>query len=384
MDEITFMALLSHNSSENTEKLYKNRLISNFLTKLSRKSQGFSGGKAKIRLNNKLFIMKLVILLGIFIPIHVSHAGVFSFISEVFSGNEAEAGVVSVNIQNMSLLQSVLSPDLSGRGGGDIAIVDGSALLSEAGVAGTWTDIEEYKSTQISLYVVRQGDSISQIAKMFGVSSNTVIWANDIKGPIHAGDELVILPISGVTHIVAKGDTLRSIATKYKADLNEIVSYNSLKEGKTLAIGDALIIPDAEILMTPRTSSPAPTSRLRGASGPAYTGYYLYPLLGGRKTQGLHGYNGLDFGAPVGTPVYASAEGIVIIARYGGWNGGYGNYIVVTHPNGTQTLYGHLSALTVSQGDAVERGQTIGAVGSTGKSTGPHLHFEVRGAKNPF
>lgn len=328
--------------------------------------------------------MKLVIFVGIFAPLHTSHAGVISFISKAFSGNEAEAGVVSVNTQNMALLQATLSPDTSGRGGGDIAIVDGSALLPEAGVAGTWTDVDDYKSTQISLYVVRQGDSISQIAKMFGVSANTIIWANDIKGAIRAGDELVILPVSGLTHTIAKGDTVRSIASKYKADMAEIISYNNLKENQALAVGDTLIIPDAEVIMTPRTSVSVPTSRLRGAGGPSYDGYYVRPLEGGRKTQGLHGYNGIDFGAPIGTPVYAAADGIVIIARYGGWNGGYGNYIVVTHPNGTQTLYAHLSMLTVSQGEAVKRGEVIGAVGSTGKSTGSHLHFEVRGAKNPF
>lgn len=378
------MALLSHYSTEKTEKLYKHRLIATLSTKAYREYHGFAGGTAKIWLNHKLFIMKLVILLGMFTPLHVSHAGVISFIADVFSGNEAEAGVVSVNTQNMSLLQATLSPDTSGRGGGDIAIVDGSALLPEAGVAGTWTDVDDYKSTQISLYVVRQGDSLSQIAKMFGVSANTIIWANDIKGAIKAGDELIILPVSGLTHTIAKGDTVRSIASKYKANMEEIISYNNLKENQKLAIGDTLIIPDAEIIVTSLVSTPAPTSRLRGASGPAYDGYYARPLEGGRKTQGLHGYNGIDFGARTGTPVYASADGIVIIARYGGWNGGYGNYVVITHPNNTQTLYAHLSALTVSQGQAVERGEVIGAVGSTGKSTGSHLHFEVRGAKNPF
>lgn len=384
MIEIQYMALLSHYSTEKTKKPYKHRLIATLSTKKYRKSQGFAGGTAKIWLNHKLFITKLVILLSLFTPFHSTHAGVVSFISDIFSGNEAEAGVVSVNTQNMSLLQATLSPDTSGRGGGDIAIVDGSALLPEAGVAGTWTDVDDYKSTQISLYVVRQGDSLSQIAKMFGVSTNTIIWANDIKGTIKAGDELIILPVSGLTHTIAKGDTVRSIAAKYKANMEEIVSYNNLRENQKLAIGDTLIIPDAEIIATSLVSTPAPTSRLRGAGGPAYEGYYARPLEGGRKTQGLHGYNGIDFGARTGTPVYASADGIVIIARYSGWNGGYGTYVVVTHPNGTQTLYAHLSALTVSQGQAVERGEVIGAVGSTGKSTGSHLHFEVRGAKNPF
>jgi LysM repeat protein len=378
------MAQQSHNSSEKTEKPYKHRLISTLYTKRSRRLDGLSGDTAKIWLNHKLFIIKLVILLGIIVPLHDTHAGVISFVSRAFSGNEAEAGVISMNTQNMSLLQATISPDISGRGGGDIAIVDGSALLSEVGVAGTWTDVDDYKSTQISIYVVRQGDSISQIAKMYGVSSNTIVWANNIKGPIRAGDELVILPVSGVNHTITKGDTVRSIASKYKADMAEIISYNSLREGQTLVVGGTIIIPDAEIALVPLSSAYNLTSSLRGVNVPAYNGYYGRPLEGGRKTQGLHGYNGIDFGAPVGTPVYASADGVVIIARYGGWNGGYGIYVVVTHANGTQTLYSHLSVLTVTQGEAVKKGEVIGAVGSTGKSTGPHLHFEVRGAKNPF
>src|SRR5690606_1590516 len=101
-------------------------------------------------------------------------------------------------------------------------------------------------------------------------------------------------------------------------------------------------------------------------------------------TQGLHGYNGIDLGAPVGTGVYASAGGSVILAKSSGWNGGYGNYIIISHDNGTQTLYSHLSSVNVSLGQRVSQGDLIGAVGSTGKSTGPHLHFEVRGASNPL
>lgn len=355
------------------------------ISKLSKKriSPGSfgSGDNANIWLYSKLFTTKLFVLGIIITPITAS-AGVFSFIADVFSGDEVEAGVVSLNTQTMHLLQAPLSPDGSPRGGGDIAIVDGSAILAETGVAGTWTDVDDYKSTQISIYVVRQGDSISQIAKMFGVSSNTIIWANNIRGPIKAGDELIILPISGVNHTVAKGETIRSIATKYKADMNEIMSYNNLKEGQILAVGDTILIPDGEVSITPRSTTP--TARLRGAEGPSYDGYYIRPIGAGRKTQGLHGYNGVDFGAPTGTPVFAAADGVAIIVRPSGWNGGYGAYIVITHPNGTQTLYAHLSTVTISQGDSITQGTVIGAVGSTGKSTGPHLHFEIRGAKNPF
>jgi murein DD-endopeptidase MepM/ murein hydrolase activator NlpD len=102
-------------------------------------------------------------------------------------------------------------------------------------------------------------------------------------------------------------------------------------------------------------------------------------------TQGLHGWNGIDLGAARGTPIHAAAGGTVIVARSGGaWNGGYGNYVVITHSNGTQTLYGHMKSVIVSPGQGVSAGQVIGYEGSTGASTGPHLHFEVRGAANPF
>jgi murein DD-endopeptidase MepM/ murein hydrolase activator NlpD len=92
----------------------------------------------------------------------------------------------------------------------------------------------------------------------------------------------------------------------------------------------------------------------------------------------------VDYGMPVGSPIYASAAGKVLIAKGSGWNGGYGDYIVIEHANGTQTVYGHMSTLAVSVGQSVVQGQLIGYSGNTGKSTGPHLHFEIRGAKNPF
>jgi len=111
----------------------------------------------------------------------------------------------------------------------------------------------------------------------------------------------------------------------------------------------------------------------------------MRPLVGGVRTQGVHGYNGVDIAAPVGTPFLASAAGEVIVARSSGWNGGYGQYIVVRHANGTQTLYAHASQIIVGVGQRVVQGQVIGYVGSTGRSTGAHLHFEIRGGpRNPF
>lgn len=110
----------------------------------------------------------------------------------------------------------------------------------------------------------------------------------------------------------------------------------------------------------------------------------MRPLRGGVKSQGIHGYNGIDIAAPVGTPILASADGAVILARTSGYNGGYGLYVVIKHNNGTQTLYAHMSRVNVSVGQTVTQGEVIGAVGNTGRSTGPHIHFEVRGARNPF
>lgn len=319
-----------------------------------------------------------------------THAGVLSFVGNLLGseGKGEEYALSEENSQTMALLSPALHSDPNpAKGGGDIAIVDDTSLLPEAGPSGTLADIEEISLTSdhISLYVVREGDSLSQIAEMFNVSASTIKWANDISSSdvIVPGDTLVILPISGIRHTVKSGDTVGSIAKKYGGDADEIMEYNGLEDA-TLAIGDVLIVPDGEMgtvgssSYTPRASTPSYTSTT------VASGYYIRPISGGYRSQGLHGYNAVDLAAPVGTPMYASASGDVILAREGGWNGGYGSYIVVRHPNGTQTLYAHASDVIVSAGQHVVQGQVIGYVGSTGRSTGPHIHFEIRGAVNPF
>lgn len=282
------------------------------------------------------------------------------------------------NSQNMNLLEASLNINPTGTGGAEIAIVDSVALESNGGESQVFVDLGKSGTGEISVYVVREGDTLSDIAEMFGVSANTIAWANDIKrGVIKEGQELVILPISGVRHVVKSGDTLKSLATKYKADLDDILSYNDLASDAKINAGDIVIIPDGVI------SQPAPAKGSPSKSVPVYAGYYLRPISGGVKSQGVHGHNGVDLAAPVGTTVRASASGKVILSRTG-YNGGYGTYVVVSHGNGTQTLYAHMSRTNVTVGQQVNQGQTIGAIGMTGKTTGPHLHFEVRGAKNPF
>ncbi|MDO8564994.1 MAG: M23 family metallopeptidase [bacterium] len=300
----------------------------------------------------------------------------------MFAAEERTLTATPVNASNVAILEAAINPDPNpAKGGGDITVVGETALLPETGPEGTLADIELNHSGTISRYVVREGDTLSVIAKMFGVSNNTIVWANNIKGGvIRPGDELVILPISGVRHTFAKGDTLASVAKKYKADLGEILQFNGLTSDSVVALGDVVIIPDGEI------TAPVPSRnvRVRGAAGPDLSGYFLRPIVGGKKSQGLHGYNGVDLVSYLGAPILASAGGEVIIARDSGWNGGYGKYVVVAHQNGTQTLYAHLSGLLAYTGKEVIRGEILGYMGSTGRSTGTHLHFEVRGAKNPF
>lgn len=330
-----------------------------------------------------------VALLAILITPTSANAGFFSFIADLFESNKAGEVVANAhNSQTVPLLQAALNYDPNpAKGGGEIIIVDDEALLSETGPSGTLADIEERpaSSDQISIYVVREGDSLSQIAKMFSVSTNTIIWANDIKrgSLITPGQTLIILPVTGIRYTVEKGDTLKSIVKEYKGDLDEILQYNDLAEDVVLAIGDIIVIPDGEIEM-PVYSSASASSVVYGSGGPTYSGYYILPVNGARRSQGLHGYNAVDLAVSYGTPILASASGTVIINKSYGWNGGYGNYIVIRHDNGTQTLYAHNSSNIVYSGQSVVRGQVIGYIGSTGRSTGAHLHFEIRGAKNPF
>lgn len=291
------------------------------------------------------------------------------------------------NSQTVTLLQGARNIDPNpSRGGAEVYILEDSALVAENAPFNTVSEEQTVPavSDQISLYLVQEGDSLSQVAEMFKVSVNTVVWANELSSSkdIHPGQTLLILPVSGVQHVVKKGDSVKSLAEKYAGDATEIIVYNNLPEDGTLTAGETVTIPGGVI---PEEKKPTNAKYTKVATGGAsISGYYTHPLPGSVKTQGIHGYNAVDFGAPQGTPILAAAGGKVIVSRSGGWNGGYGDYVVIDHPNGTQTLYAHNTSNTVWQGQTVVAGQVIGYVGSTGRSTGNHLHFEVRGAKNPF
>lgn len=309
-----------------------------------------------------------------------ANAGFFSFLDKLLSDGEESD---SFNSQNLPVLSSSVSSNglTNAIGGSSITFVEESSLLPVVGPAGSLADVETYKLDQITTYTVQNGDTLSKIAKMFSVNVGTIYWANDLKRGdlVKEGDVLVILPISGIQHEIKKGDTIESVARKYKADPEEILAYNNI--GKDFKVGETVIIPNAELSPIPSSSG---TNITRGTSGPNLAGYFVRPITGGRKSQGLHGFNGVDLANSCGSPVFASASGTVLIARSAGWNGGYGRYIVIAHPNGTQTVYAHLTNVSVSAGQYTTQGSVIGSMGSTGHSTGCHIHFEVRGARNPF
>jgi murein DD-endopeptidase MepM/ murein hydrolase activator NlpD len=233
---------------------------------------------------------------------------------------------------------------------------------------------------EIVTYTIQAGDTVQAIAERFHLEPTTIMWANsaieDAPDLLRIDQEVVILPIDGAHHEVAEGDTLESIAKEYKVEVEAIVTceYNDLEPPDyPIQEGVKLIVPGGEKPYVPKvvTSYKGPVPE--GARG---TGRFQWPVLG-RITQGYwYGHRAIDIGAPTGSAVVATDGGFI---SFSGWTDvGYGYLIVIDHANGFATYYAHLSNIYVFTGQAVERGQVIGAVGSTGWSTGPHLHFEVR------
>ena len=311
-----------------------------------------------------------------------------NFFADIFEPENAVANSSEVQLEgpsDVALLTAQQNPDpIGGRGGADL-VVDENALVSTGPVGADDIAAQNNQSGEIRVYTVRPGDALSQVAEMFGVTANTIMWANDISKStgIQPGDTLVILPIAGVRHIVKSGDTISTIASKYEGDADEILSYNQLASASDIKIGDTLIIPGGELHSAVVKTPAKGTKKGNGGSSSGGAGF-SHPAPGSVKTQGIHGYNAVDLAGSMGSAIRAAAAGEVIVAKSSGWNGGYGNYIVIKHNNGTQTLYSHLSSLNVGVGSYVEQGETIGGMGNTGKSTGTHLHFEVRGGRNPF
>ncbi len=252
---------------------------------------------------------------------------------------------------------------------------------------------------RIEEYVVRNGDTLWSIAERFGLQPSTIVWANSLTNAdvLAIGQPLIIPPINGVIHRIAAGETIESVAERYGVKPAEIAAFapNGLGGGSPLVPGQAIIIPGgtppaptppllAEAPGAPAPADPAPAAPAAPAlsGGTVAVGSFIWPATGALTTYfgenpayyGPGGHNGLDIANALGTPLLAADGGVVI---YAAWRGGLGNAVGVDHQNGFVTWYGHASSFAVSEGQRVSRGQVVAYMGSTGNSTGSHLHFII-------
>jgi len=230
---------------------------------------------------------------------------------------------------------------------------------------------------EVQTYLVTAGDTLFSIAQKFKISLNTILWANNLneRSTIRPGDKLTILPTSGVLHKIKKGDTLSALAKKYNVTLDKILNYNNLISDEQLSINQLIIVPGGSIKPVYSTPPGSIANVLRPSSSERRQGGFIWPTVSRHITQYYRwGHSAIDIGGKLNSPIYASAGGKI---THAGWGTGYGNYIIIDHGNGQKTLYGHMTKLYVKVGDTVAQGETIGGLGSTGWSTGPHLHFEI-------
>lgn len=323
-----------------------------------------------------------------------------SQISGIFSENDNEDQEKTISSQNLIVSQ-------------DSYIVKTSSPEADAASV-------EQKQELIIDYKVKEGDTLIKIATDFGISLNTLLWANNLnqKSIIQIGQELKVLPIDGVLYTVKKGDTLASISKKYKADQEQIVDFNGLASESILKEELEIIIPGGVMIIVPEASTQAKkqSSAVQSVKKSATAAkqaaklaweaaekFFIIPVSG-IITQGKHNYTppAIDIGNSCGTSIFAAADGIVTVvretnSRSRSAEGGYGNNIRIQHSDGSLSLYSHLLAgsILVNEGDFVKQGQKIAEIGGgwikkgvrmagAGRSSGCHLHFEVRNGINPF
>lgn len=228
-------------------------------------------------------------------------------------------------------------------------------------------------------YKVVSGDTLASIAKKFDISVDSIKWANDLDSDaITDGDILKIPPITGVVHKVIAGENVYTIAKKYQSSAQNIVNFPfndfmdldtfSLRAGQTLYVPDGVVVEEKAIFI-PQTYAQAQAG-VRGSSN------FIWPSSGGITQYPIWYHMAIDIANPASPPILASDTGTVVFAGCLNW--GYGCHVIIDHGNGYQTLYGHLSYVGVGAGQVVSQGATIGTMGSTGRSTGTHLHFEIR------
>jgi murein DD-endopeptidase MepM/ murein hydrolase activator NlpD len=307
--------------------------------------------------------------LRLFLILAISYYMIFGIISPILGRiGEGNQGRDSRHYDAQNGMGGMAYLENSGFGVGD------SGLIPAAGDVFGIPEPEEFSKPQMLLYaayVVKPGDTISDLARNFGLNQDTLISYNEIKQSrlLQIGQVLKIPNQDGLLYTVKKGDTLAAIAEKYQTSSQTIRTVNELLSERVIA-GSGLFIPGARLNWVD-------LQEINGDlfAWPVYGyltsryGYRASPFTGVRQF-----HSGIDIGAAMGTPIRAAMGGRVSAV---GYDDSYGNFVVITHHSGYRTLYGHMSVTRVKTGNYIGTGERIGDVGSTGRSTGPHLHFTV-------
>lgn len=286
------------------------------------------------------------------------------------------------------------------------AMAFGDSVLEELGTGGAVLGVDTDFSmeteesskprSEVIEYTVQPGDTLSTVAEKFEINMDTIKWANGDKiksaNSIKPGQTLKIPPVTGLVHTVKSGETIYSIAKKFETDAQSIVDFpfNVFTNDETfaLAVGQTLYIPDG---VKPSETPLSPSSSIAKVLTPdagviSGTGTWIWPAAGVITQPWRAWHKGIDIANRGAGSILAADSGKVLVA---GWpdNSGYGNRVIIDHGNGFKTLYAHLSKFNVVAGQTVRRGDVVGQMGSTGRSTGTHLHFEIRhtnGFMNPL
>ncbi|MGM0508614.1 MAG: peptidoglycan DD-metalloendopeptidase family protein [Fusobacteriota bacterium] len=248
------------------------------------------------------------------------------------------------------------------------------------------TSKEEDDELKIEYYIVKKGDTLYEIAKKLGKDIDILIANNpEVRdGVLQIGQKLALLSKEGINYEIKKGDTFSELSNRYKVKIADILEENDLNT-TNLVVGQKIFIPNPDIhyiksknqnvyVRSQRNSGFSWPIKWRGVTSPF--GQRFHPVL---KKYYMH--DGVDLRASTGTNIYAPRSGRV---TYAGWSGGYGNLLKLSHSNGYSTRYGHLVNIFVNSGEYVKKGQLVAETGNTGRSTGPHLHYEIRKNGKPL